>query len=273
MWELRSLAFSRAVVAEFFATLLFVLFGLGAALSWPAATPNVLQVSLAFGLSVGTMIQSVGHISGAHLNPAVTLAFLVGSHISFLRAVFYVTAQLLGAVAGAFLLHELAPLNARGSLAGNALFNDTTAGKATAMEVFLTLQLALCILASTDERRTGNTGFPALSIGLSVTLGHLLGIYYTGCSMNPARSFAPAVITGNFNNQWVFWVGPCVGAVLASLIYNYILFPNSKSLSERFAILRGTWEPEEDWEEREDRRRHSVELHSPQTTPTMVAKV
>ncbi|KAJ1160515.1 hypothetical protein NDU88_001017 [Pleurodeles waltl] len=149
------------------------------------------------------MVQSVGHISGAHLNPAVTLAFLVGSHISFLRAVFYVTAQLLGAVAGAFVLHELVPLSARGNLARNTLSNGTTVGKATTMETLLTLQLVLCILASTDERRSDNSGFPALSIGLSVTLGHLLGIHYTGCSMNPARSFAPAVITGNFDDQWV----------------------------------------------------------------------
>lgn len=119
MWELRSVAFTRAVFAEFLATLLFIFFGLGSALSWPLAPPDVLQISLAFGLAIATLVQALGHISGAHINPAVTVACLVGSHISFLRAVFYVAAQLLGAVAGAALLYELTPPNIRGHLAAN----------------------------------------------------------------------------------------------------------------------------------------------------------
>ncbi|KAM3935134.1 aquaporin-2-like [Leptodactylus fuscus] len=267
LWELRSVAFTRAVFVEFFATLLFVMFGLGSSLNWPGAPPSVLQVALAFGLGIGTLVQAFGHVSGAHINPAVTLAFMVGSQISFLRAVFYVGAQLLGAVSGAAILQGLTPYEVKGNLSVNGLFNNTEAGKAFAVEVFLTLQLVLCIFASTDDRRTDNVGSPALSIGLSVTLGHLLGIYYTGCSMNPARSFAPAVVTGIFNAHWVFWLGPMCGATLGSLMYNFILIPNTKTFSERIAILRGELEPEEDWEERDMRRRQSVELHSPQTIP------
>ncbi|XP_061062333.1 aquaporin-2 isoform X2 [Eubalaena glacialis] len=196
MWELRSIAFSRAVFAEFLATLLFVFFGLGSALNWPQALPSVLQIAMAFGLAIGTLVQALGHVSGAHINPAVTVACLVGCHVSFLRAAFYVAAQLLGAVAGAALLHEITPPDIRGDLAINALSNNSTAGQAVTVELFLTLQLVLCIFASTDERRGDNLGTPALSIGFSVVLGHLLGIHYTGCSMNPARSLAPAVVTG-----------------------------------------------------------------------------
>ncbi|XP_037703943.1 aquaporin-2 isoform X3 [Choloepus didactylus] len=266
MWELRSIAFSRAVFAEFLATLLFVFFGLGSALNWPQALPSVLQIAMAFGLGIGTLVQTVGHVSGAHINPAVTVACLVGCQVSFLRAAFYVAAQLLGAVAGAAILHEITPPDIRGDLAVNALSNNTTAGQAVTVELFLTLQLVLCIFASTDERRAENSGTPALSIGFSVALGHLLGIYYTGCSMNPARSLAPAVITGKFDDHWVFWIGPLVGAVLGSLLYNYVLFPPVKSLSERLATLKGL-EPDTDWEEREARRRQSVELHSPQSLP------
>ncbi|XP_015274221.1 PREDICTED: aquaporin-2-like [Gekko japonicus] len=266
MWELRSVAFTRAVFAEFLATLIFIFFGLGSALNWPVAPPNVLQISLAFGLVIATMVQAVGHVSGAHINPAVTVACLVGSHVSFLRAIFYVVAQILGAVTGAALLHQLTPPHIRGNLAINRVHNNTTSGQAVTMELFLTFQLVLCIFASTDDRRSDNLGSPALSIGFSVTLGHLLGIYYTGCSMNPARSFAPAVIVGDFDSQWVFWLGPMVGAVVASLIYNYALFPHTKTLSERLAIFKG-YEPEEDWKEREVRRRQSMELHSPQTLP------
>uniref|UniRef100_A0A7M4EBK2 Aquaporin-2 n=2 Tax=Crocodylus porosus TaxID=8502 RepID=A0A7M4EBK2_CROPO len=266
MWELRSVAFTRAVFAEFVATLLFIFFGLGSALSWPLSLPTVLQISLAFGLAIATLVQALGHVSGAHINPAVTVACLIGSHISFLRAVFYVVAQILGGVAGAAILHEITPPDIRGNLAINKLYNETTTGQAVTMELFLTFQLVLCIFASTDDRRSDNVGSPALSIGLSVALGHLLGINYTGCSMNPARSFAPAVIVGDFTDHWVFWLGPLVGAVAASLIYNYLLFPHTKTLSERLAIFKG-FEPEEDWEEREAHRRQSVELHSPQSMP------
>ncbi|KFV43002.1 Aquaporin-2, partial [Tyto alba] len=278
MWELRSIAFTRAVFAEFLATLVFILFGLGSALNWPSAsTPSILQIALAFGLAISTLVQALGHISGAHINPAVTVAFLIGSQVSFLRAVFYVVAQLLGAVVGAAILHEVTPADSREGLAINKLHNETTTGQAVTIELFLTFQLVLCIFASTDERREDNVGSPALSIGLSVAVGHLLGIRYTGCSMNPARSFAPAVIVGDFS--WflltklfsfpfpqVFWVGPLVGAAAASIIYNYILFPQAKTFSERLAIFKG-FEPEEDWAEREVRRRQSVELHSPQNLP------
>ncbi|KFQ50506.1 Aquaporin-2, partial [Nestor notabilis] len=278
MWELRSIAFTRAVFAEFLATLVFILFGLGSALNWPSASsPSILQIALAFGLAIGTLVQALGHISGAHINPAVTVACLIGSQVSFLRAVFYVVAQLLGAVVGAAILHEITPADSREGLAINKLHNETTTGQAVTVELFLTFQLVLCIFASTDERREDNLGSPALSIGLSVAVGHLLGIRYTGCSMNPARSFAPAVIVGDFS--WVlltqllpfpfpqvFWVGPLVGAAAASIIYNYLLFPQAKTFSERLAIFKG-FEPEEDWAEREARRRQSVELHSPQSLP------
>ncbi|KAF1571121.1 UNVERIFIED_CONTAM: Aquaporin-2, partial [Eudyptes pachyrhynchus] len=278
MWELRSVAFTRAVFAEFLATLVFILFGLGSALNWPSASsPSILQIALAFGLAISTLVQALGHVSGAHINPAVTVACLIGSQVSFLRAVFYVVAQLLGAVVGAAILHEVTPADSREGLAINKLHNETTTGQAVTVELFLTFQLVLCIFASTDERREDNVGSPALSIGLSVAVGHLLGIRYTGCSMNPARSFGPAVIVGDFS--WflftrffsfpfpqVFWVGPLVGAAAASIIYNYILFPQAKTFSERLAIFKG-FEPEEDWAEREVRRRQSVELHSPQTLP------
>ncbi|KFO58543.1 Aquaporin-2, partial [Corvus brachyrhynchos] len=273
MWELRSIAFTRAVLAEFLATLVFVLFGLGSALNWPSApAPSTLQIALAFGLAIGTLVQALGHVSGAHINPAVTLGCLLGSQLSLLRALFYVVAQLLGGVVGAAILHEITPADSREGLALNKLHNETTTGQAVTVELFLTFQLVLCVFASTDERREDNLGSPALSIGLSVAVGHLLGIRYTGCSMNPAR--APphpskpgwVLLTPLFSPPQVFWVGPLIGAAAASILYNYVLFPQAKTLSERLAILKGC-EPEQDWAEREVRRRQSVELHSPQTLP------
>ncbi|XP_060513667.1 aquaporin-5 [Panthera onca] len=259
--EVCSVAFLKAVFAEFLATLIFVFFGLGSALKWPSALPSILQISLAFGLAIGTLAQALGPVSGGHINPAITLALLVGNQISLLRAVFYVVAQLVGAIAGAGILYGLAPINARGNLAINALNNNTTQGQAMVVELILTFQLALCVFSSTDSRRTSPVGSPALSIGLSVTLGHLVGIYFTGCSMNPARSFGPAVVMKRFSPaHWVFWVGPIVGAILAAILYFYLLFPNSLSLSERVAIVKGTYEPEEDWEEQREERKKTMEL-------------
>ncbi|NWV57479.1 AQP2 protein, partial [Daphoenositta chrysoptera] len=268
MWELRSIAFTKAVFAEFLATLVFVLFGLGSALNWPSApAPSTLQIALAFGLAIGTLVQALGHVSGAHINPAVTLGCLLGSQLSLLRALFYVVAQLLGGVVGAAILHEITPADSREGLALNKLHNETTTGQAVTVELFLTFQLVLCIFASTDERREDNLGSPALSIGLSVAVGHLLGIRYTGCSMNPASPQSQAgLLTPLFSPPQVFWVGPLIGAAAASILYNYVLFPQAKTLSERLAILKGC-EPEQDWAEREVRRRQSVELHSPQTLP------
>nr|WJQ78215.1 AQUAPORIN 5 [Capra hircus] len=176
--EVCSAAFLKAVFAEFLATLIFVFFGLGSALKWPSAMPSVLQISLAFGLAIGTMAQALGPVSGGHMNPAITLALLVGNQISLLRAVFYLVAQLVGAIAGAAILYGLAPYNARGNLAVNA----------------------------------------------------------------------------------VFWVGPIVGAATAAIIYFYLLFPHSLSLSDRVAILKGTYEPDEDWEESQEERKKTMEL-------------
>lgn len=119
--EVCTIAFARAVFSEFLATLIFVFFGLGSALKWPSALPSVLQISLTFGLAIGTMVLTFGHISGGHINPAVTIAFFVGNHISFLRTLFYIVAQLVGAIAGAGILYGVTPSNARGNLAVNAV--------------------------------------------------------------------------------------------------------------------------------------------------------
>lgn len=264
--EMCSGAFTRAFAAELLGTLIFVFFGLGSTLTWPSQLPTVLQISFTFGLGIGTLVQSIGHISGAHLNPAVTVAFLVSSQISLFRAVCYVCAQLLGAAIGAGLLYEFTPEEFHGSFGVNGPSNNATEGQAVTVEIILTLQLLLCIYASTDNRRDDNVGSPALSIGLSVVLGHLVGIYFTGCSMNPARSFGPALIVGNFTSHWIFWIGPMVGAILASLIYNYVLCPQEQTFREKLAILLGKMpsiEVEEDWEERQEQpRRKSMELQT-----------
>lgn len=231
-------AISKALFAEFLATGLYVFFGVGSVLPWPVALPSVLQIAITFNLATATAVQISWKTSGAHANPAVTLAYLVGSHISLPRAVAYIAAQLAGATVGAALLYGVTPGGVRETLGVNVVHNSTSTGQAVAVELVLTLQLVLCVFASMDSRQT--LGSPAAMIGTSVALGHLIGIYFTGCSMNPARSFGPAVIVGKFAVHWIFWVGPLTGAVLASLIYNFILFPDTKTVAQRLAILVGT---------------------------------
>ncbi|XP_049638920.1 aquaporin-6 [Suncus etruscus] len=233
-------AISKAVFAEFLATGLYVFFGVGSAMPWPSAPPSVLQIAITFNLVTAMAVQVTWKASGAHVNPAVTLAFLVGSQISLPRAVVYITAQLAGATAGAALLYGVTPGDIRETLGVNVVRSNVSNGQAVAVELVLTLQLVLCVFASTDSRHS--SGSPAIMIGISVALGHLIGIYFTGCSMNPARSFGPAAIVGKFTFHWIFWVGPLSGAILASLIYNFILFPNTKTLAQRLAIFTGTAE-------------------------------
>ncbi|KAI2649694.1 lens fiber major intrinsic -like protein [Labeo rohita] len=258
MWEFRSMSFWRAVFAEFYGTMFFVFFGLGSALRWTTGPHNVLQVAFCFGLAAATLIQSIGHISGGHINPAVTFAYLIGSQMSLFRAFFYICAQCLGALAGAAVLYGVTPSNMRGNLGLNTLQPGISMGMATTIEIFLTLQLVVVVFAVTDERRNGRLGSAALSIGFSVLVGHLLGMYYTGAGMNPARSFAPAVLFRNFINHWVYWVGPMIGGAMGALLYDFLLFPRMRGLSERLAVLKGNRPPEA--EAQQETRGEPIEL-------------
>ncbi|XP_015265045.1 PREDICTED: aquaporin-6-like [Gekko japonicus] len=241
--ELCAVSFYRAAFTEFLVTAIYVFFGVGSMLRWPVNTPSILQISITFNLAAATAVQIAWHASGAHVNPAVTVAFLLGSRISLAKAACYVVAQLAGGIAGAAILYAVTPGSIRGNLGINTLQNNLSPGQAVAVEIVLTLQMVLCYFASTDSLRS--TGSPAVMIGISVSLGHLIGSYLTSCSMNPARSFGPAVIVRSFPDHWVFWVGPLSGAVLASLLYNFVIYHDSKSFAQRLAILKGSYVTEQ----------------------------
>ncbi|XP_072455296.1 aquaporin-1 [Notamacropus eugenii] len=243
--EFKKKIFWRAVVAEFLAMILFVFISIGSALGYnypvegnktSGATQDNVKVSLAFGLSIATLAQSVGHISGAHLNPAVTLGLLLSCQISILRAIVYIIAQCVGAIVAAAILSGITSNLPGNSLGLNGLAKGVNSGQGLGIEIIGTLQLVLCVLATTDRRRHDITGSAPLAIGFSVALGHLLAIDYTGCGINPARSFGPAVITNNFEHHWVFWVGPFIGGALAALIYDFILAPRSSELTDRMKV-------------------------------------
>nr|XP_033787660.1 aquaporin-1 [Geotrypetes seraphini]XP_033787661.1 aquaporin-1 [Geotrypetes seraphini] len=242
--EIKKKAFWRAVVAEFLAMIIFVFVSIGAALGFQfpisankTVTPvqDNVKVSLAFGLAIATMAQSVGHVSGAHLNPAVTLGCLLSCQISLLKAAMYMIAQCLGAVVAAAILQGVTS-SLSSNLGLNTLAQGINSGQGLGIEIIVTFQLVLCVLATTDRRRNDVTGSAPLAIGLSVALGHLIAIDYTGCGMNPARSFGSAVVARNFTHHWIFWVGPMLGGAAAALIYDFILFPRTSELSDRLKV-------------------------------------
>ncbi|XP_030630648.1 aquaporin-1-like [Chanos chanos] len=237
--ELKTWAFWRAVTAELVGMIIFIFIGILSAIgNKNNSNPDQeVKVALAFGLAIATLAQALGHISGAHLNPAVTLGMLVSCQISVCRAVWYILAQLLGAVLASSIALGVRPKTID-SLGVNKL-NGVNPAQAFGIEFLLTLQLVLCVIATTDKRRGDATRAAPLAIGLSVGLAHLAGISYTGCGINPARSFGPAVVLQVFENHWVYWAGPLCGGVTAALIHDFILSPTwgDLSLSQRLKVL------------------------------------
>ncbi|KAM3875680.1 aquaporin-4-like [Diretmus argenteus] len=235
--------FWRCVGAEFLAMVIFVLISLGSTINWGAGEerphpPDLVLISLCFGLSIATLVQCFGHISGAHLNPAVTAAMVVTRKLSLSKAVFYLLAQCLGAVVGAAILYGVTPASVRGGMGVTTVNTSISLGHALVVELFITFQLVFTVFATCDPKRSDLTGSCALAIGLSVCIGHLFAIPYTGASMNPARSFGPAMVTWNWENHWVYWVGPSLGGALAAALYEYLFCPDpelKKRYSEAFS--------------------------------------
>lgn len=234
--------FWRAVSGEYLATLIFVLLGLGSTINWAAGEEkpppaDLVLISLCFGLSIATMVQCFGHISGGHINPAVTAAMVVTKKLSLAKAVFYVVAQCLGAITGAGILYLVTPAALRGSLGVTTVTSKISLGHGLLVELLITFELVFTVFATCDPKRTDLGGSAGLAIGFAVAIGHLFAIPYTGASMNPARSFGPAMVTLNFQDHWVYWVGPILGGILAAGMYEYLYCPDpevKKRLSQVF---------------------------------------
>ena len=207
--------------AEFIGTMVLVLIGCGTAAAVGCAVEGsgYLLTALAFGLTIVAMAYSIGNISGCHVNPAVSIAMLVSGKMSGKDFIGYVIAQCLGAIAGAALL---LPLVGRDSgLGTNALYNGSV-GLSILIEIILTCIFVLAILGVTSKE--SNSPVAGLVIGLSLTLVHILGISFTGTSVNPARSLGPALLAGGdaLACVWVFLVAPLIGGVLAAVIYGFL---------------------------------------------------
>ena len=226
------MSMSKKLGAEFIGTFWLVLGGCGSAVlaaAFPDVGIGLLGVSLAFGLTVLTMAFAIGHISGCHLNPAVSVGLMVGGRFPAGELAPYVVAQVLGGLAGGAILFVIASGQAGFETAGFASngYGEHSPGgyslaAALVTEIVMTFMFLIIILGATDKRAPA--GLAPIAIGLGLTLIHLISIPVTNTSVNPARSTGVALIEGGWaiSQLWLFWVAPIVGAALAGVVYNWL---------------------------------------------------
>jgi aquaporin Z len=225
------MSLSRRALAEAIGTFWLVFGGCGSAVlaaGFPKVGIGLLGVSLAFGLTVLTMAYAIGHISGCHLNPAVSVGLVVGKRFPASELPAYIAAQVIGGIAGAGVLYVIASgapgFSTDGGFAANGFAEHSPGGysmvAALVAELVLTFFFLMIILGATDSRAPA--GFAPIPIGFALTLIHLIGIPVTNLSVNPARSTGPAVFVGDWAiaQLWLFWLAPIVGAALAGITYS-----------------------------------------------------
>ena len=222
----------KKLVAEFIGTLWLVLGGCGSAVlaaAYPELGIGFVGVAIAFGLTVVTMAYAIGHISGCHLNPAVSIGLWIGGRFDKKELIPYIIAQVLGGIAGAGILYIIATGKSGfeiGGFAANGYGEHSPGGygmlAALVSEVVMTFMFLIIILGATHSKAP--KGFAGLAIGLGLTLIHLISIPVTNTSVNPARSTSQALFVGDWatGQLWLFWVAPIVGATLAGIVYKYL---------------------------------------------------
>jgi len=222
----------KKLIAEFIGTLWLVLGGCGSAVlaaAYPELGIGFVGVAIAFGLTVLTMVYAIGHISGAHLNPAVSIGLWIGGRFDKKELLPYIAAQVLGGIAGAGILYLIASGKSGfevGGFASNGFAEHSPGGysmlAALVSEIVMTFMFLLIILGATHSKAP--KGFAGIAIGLGLTLIHLISIPVTNTSVNPARSTSQAFFADDWamSQLWLFWLAPIVGAILAGIVYKYM---------------------------------------------------
>ncbi|KYN06884.1 PREDICTED: aquaporin AQPAe.a-like [Cyphomyrmex costatus] len=244
VWKLQENTMTM-FTAEVIGTAMLLYIGcMGSVGSMGLVPPPALQTALSFGLTVNFIIMTIGHISGAHLNPAITIGAVIIGLKSIPTGVVYFLGQLIGAIVGYGMLKLLTPAE---------LFNDgnsysdvgvcvtvvhpgISSVQGLLTEIFCTCFLVCAACATWDPRCSHLTDSVALKFGFSVTVLSFTAGPYTGCSMNPVRSFAPALWTGNWKDHWIYWVGPILGALLGTFVYQ-LLFAETKPIRKKSICL------------------------------------
>ncbi|PIN13698.1 Aquaporin (major intrinsic protein family) [Handroanthus impetiginosus] len=222
-----SLASIKAYIAEFISTLLFVFAGVGSAIAYnkltsdaPLDPPGLVAVAVCHGFALFVAVAVGANISGGHVNPAVTFGLAVGGQITILTGIFYWIAQLLGSIVASFLLKVVT-----GGLAipTHNMAAGVGAAQGVVMEIIITFALVYTVYATAADPKKGSLGIIApIAIGFIVGANILAAGPFSGGSMNPARSFGPAVASGDFSDNWIYWVGPLIGGGIAGLVYSNV---------------------------------------------------
>jgi MIP family channel proteins len=216
----------QKLTAEFIGTFALIFFGVGAVCAYQfvhgTSDVGLLGIALAHGLAIGIMVSALGHISGGHFNPAVTIGFWVTRRVSTLEAAIYWAAQLAGATAAAFLLKAIVPEETWRAVALGtpALVRDFPVWSGIVLEAVTTFFLVLVVFATAVDEKGAFRSIAGFGIGLTISLGILVAGPLTGAALNPARAFGPALAATHWANQGVYWVGPLAGGFLAGLLYD-----------------------------------------------------
>jgi len=218
--EVTEIRIVQALLAELLGTMFLVFIGCGSVHSGVRGPltkvdqNDYVQIALAFGVTVATLAQSIGHVSGCNINPAVTVGLITGGRLGLVKGLLYIVAQCIGATIGAALLWAFSPTGTVQSwnelLGVTSLGAGVGVGQGVGIEIFITFVLVLCVFSP---------GTTPLYVGLSIATCHLYAIPLTGSSMNPARSFGPALVANAWANHWIYWVGPILGGIAAALTY------------------------------------------------------
>ena len=226
--DLKNVDSWRLSAVEMVATALFVFLGTGAAY---ASGGDITATALGHGLAIMALIAATAKITGAHINPAVTITLWALGKEDLGKSVMYIVGQLVGATVGAYLLYTIV-----GSVQGeHALGSGITTGEGFLTEIIVSFALIATVLAVAVHPQGKSWVTPstaAVAIGLVVLVDHLVAIPLTGASMNPARTFGPALVEGDFANHWVYWAGPVVGGLVAAIAYRYLMLSKDERAAE-----------------------------------------
>ncbi|OAF65815.1 hypothetical protein A3Q56_06471 [Intoshia linei] len=232
-------------------TLLLVIIGCGSAITWSSINPpTITQISLTFGFSVAVIAWSIAHISGGHINPAVTFGLFCARRISIIRLVVYIVSQCLGAVIGALIVQTLTPDRSEMSInegwyIGTPSPNELVSyADAFGVELIITFVLVFCVFATCDPKREDTKYAGPIVIGFSIAMCHLYAVPVTGSGMNPARVFGPAVVSGKWIAHWIYWLAPLIGGGIAGLLYE-LLFSLNASIDKMKAFIKINYDAEE----------------------------
>ncbi|MBI2170237.1 MAG: aquaporin [Actinobacteria bacterium] len=233
---------SQKLLAEFVGTFALIFIGVGSIVAVGAELGGLdggglTTIALAHGLAIGTMVSALGHVSGAHFNPAVTISAFVTGKIDLKDGGFYILAQLAGGAAAAGVLRAAIPATLRetvnSGIPGVGENFGLSTGQAVLIEAVLTFFLVWVIFATAVDSEGAFSKIAGLAIGFTITMDIMMGGPLTGAAMNPARAFGPALVEGFWDNHWVYWVGPVAGGIVAGVLYDLVIL---RPREERSAV-------------------------------------